>query len=51
VKANSEVTIAGEKAWKIFTCGISGEAVLQCAAIQGDYKLGSKVLGMVAVIA
>jgi hypothetical protein len=51
VKANSEVTIAGEKAWKIFTRGISGEAVLQCAAIQGDYKLGSKVLGMVAVIA
>jgi uncharacterized protein (TIGR03083 family) len=49
--ATSEVTIAPEIAWKIFTRGIRGEQAQAHAKITGDQALGAKVLEMVSVIA
>ena len=45
------VTIAAEKAWKIFTRGIRGAEALRCAEIRGERELGERVVGMVSVIA
>jgi uncharacterized protein (TIGR03083 family) len=47
----AEVTIAAEKAWKIFTRGMRGAAAVSAAEIRGDQVLGRKVLEMVSVIA
>ena len=49
--ANSEITLAAEDAWKIFTRGIRGDAALRCAKVNGDHALGIKVLETVSVIA
>jgi len=50
-RADSEVRIAAEDAWKIFTKGIRGVEARARAEIRGDGALGEKVLGAVAVIA
>lgn len=50
-RADSQVTIAAENAWKIFTRGIRDAGALRCAKISGDYAMGAKVLETVAVIA
>ena len=50
-RADVEVTIAAEKAWKIFTRGIRGAEAMRCAEIGGQRELGEKVVGMVSVIA
>ena len=47
----SRVTLAAEKAWKIFTRGIRGAEAVRCAEIRGQRELGEKVVGMVSVIA
>jgi uncharacterized protein (TIGR03083 family) len=49
--ANATVRIESEDAWKIFTRGIRGSDVLRCAEIQGERRLGERVLRMVSVIA
>jgi uncharacterized protein (TIGR03083 family) len=48
---DTEVSIAAENAWKIFTRGICGADALARAEIRGDRVLGEKVLETVAVIA
>ena len=50
-RADAEVRIAAENAWKIFTKGIRGAEARSCAEIRGDIVLGEKVLETVAVIA
>jgi uncharacterized protein (TIGR03083 family) len=50
-RADAEVKIAAENAWKIFTLGIRGAEAQAYAQIQGDPGLGKKVLETVAVIA
>jgi hypothetical protein len=50
-RTDTEVRIAAESAWKIFTKGIRGADARECAEIRGDRALGEKVLGTVAVIA
>jgi uncharacterized protein (TIGR03083 family) len=50
-RADTEVRIAAEDAWKIFTRGIRGAEAKKRAEIRGDQALGEKVLGTVAVIA
>lgn len=45
------VTIAAEKAWKIFTKGVHGPKARTSAEIRGDLFLGEKLLDTVAVIA
>jgi len=45
------VTIAAERAWKIFTRGIRGPEAAACANVVGDRALGERVLGMVSVLA
>ena len=47
----AEVTIAAQKAWKIFTRGIRGAEAVSSAEIRGERALGEKVLEMVSVIA
>jgi hypothetical protein len=49
--ANSEVILAAEDAWKIFTRGVRGDAAQGCAKLNGDRALGIKVLETVSVIA
>ncbi len=49
--AATEVVLAAEDAWKIFTRGIRGEQAESCAKISGDRALAGKVLRMVSVIA
>lgn len=50
-RCDSEVRIAAESAWKIFTRGIRGADALAHVEIRGDKLLGEKVLATVAVIA
>jgi uncharacterized protein (TIGR03083 family) len=50
-QADAEVTIAAEKAWKIFTRGIRDAEAMRCAEIGGQRELGEKVVEMVSVIA
>jgi uncharacterized protein (TIGR03083 family) len=50
-RVDAEVTIAAEKAWKIFTRGLRGNEALRCTEIRGDRVLGAKVLETVSVIA
>lgn len=47
----SEVVLAAENAWKIFSKGIRGREARGCAEIRGDGVLGEKVLELIAVIA
>jgi hypothetical protein len=49
--SGAEVTIAAEKAWKIFTRGIRGAEAVSSAEIRGERALGEKVVEMVSVIA
>jgi uncharacterized protein (TIGR03083 family) len=50
-RADAEVRIAAEDAWKVFTRGIRGPAAIACAEIRGDRMLGERVLETVSVIA
>jgi uncharacterized protein (TIGR03083 family) len=50
-RAAARVEIRSEDAWKIFTRGIRGEEVRKRAVIEGDLRLGEKVLEVVSVIA
>jgi|SRR5215470_8267133 len=49
--SDTEVRIAAENAWKIFTRGLRGADALACTEIRGNGVLGEKVLQTVAVIA
>lgn len=49
--AQSQVTLAAEDAWKIFTRGLRGPQARARADIRGDNHLGSKILEMTSVIA
>ena len=49
--AASEVTLAQEDAWKVFTKGLPEEEALRRAKIQGDQNLGRRLLQTVSVIA
>jgi uncharacterized protein (TIGR03083 family) len=50
-EAASEVVLAAEDAWKIFTRGIRGDQARSCSKISGNRELASRVLQMVSVIA
>jgi uncharacterized protein (TIGR03083 family) len=50
-QAVSDVRLASEDAWKIFTRGYRGSEAIKRARIRGDQNLGLKILETVSVIA
>ena len=46
----SNTSIAPEIAWRIFTKGISPENAREHATIEGDDRIGSGVLRMIAIV-
>src|SRR5882762_4124327 len=47
----SETTILQEIAWRIFTKGIDRESALSEVKVEGDIALGTRVLGMISIVA
>src|SRR6267378_427640 len=47
----SETTIPQEIAWRIFTKGIDRESALSEVKVEGDIALGTRVLGMISIVA
>jgi hypothetical protein len=50
-KADAEIVIDQEVAWRLFTKGVSKDAALAGATISGDRALASPAFGMTSVIA
>jgi hypothetical protein len=49
--ADAEVTIDQDRAWRLFTRGISKDEALSSATLTGDHHLASKALETISVIA